>query len=612
MLPLVKKEFSILDYWDILKKRKWVIITSFLSLFFLVAIFTFRMTPIYRSTAIILIEREPPKVTPGRNLYSYRAIDREFYATQYNILKSRSLAKRVFEELNLYIDPEFSDLEDSIGSFLRSVTVEPVKNSKLVELSFEGADPNKITKITNTIAAQYIKQDVENAAEVSRKAVSWLLEQVESLKERVKESETELQEFREEQQIVATPESRREMTSLIEDLRKKEAGLETNLSELAEKYGKKHPNIIMLKSELASVRKKLETETKRAIMMGQVAIQFNVLKREVESNKQLYNALLQKAKETGIAEDLKISQIRIVDVAEIPKSPIKPEKGKNLMLGCLMGLVLGITLAVSLEYMDNTLKSPEDVEECIDLPFLGYIPSNKKDAKADAETDLLVHQHSKSAISEAYRGIRTAMMFAFADKPSKSVLVTSSAPREGKTTVSINLATIMAQAGNEVLLVDADMRCPRVHKTFNVEISDGLSEILAGKANLDSAIKQTDIPNLKLLTCGSLPPNPAELLGTKRMQELLGEMVSKFNKVIIDSPPIVSVADSSILANIVDGVAFIVQSGKTSIEVILRGKQKLLNAKANVLGVTLNNVDMARENYYYYYYYSPDKETKKA
>ncbi len=612
MLPSSKKEeFNIADYWQVIQKRKWVIIASFLTFFTIVAIYTFRMVPIYRATAVILIERQRPKVAPVQGMYNVRLIDREFYQTQYRILKSRSLVKLLFEELNLYIDPEFADLDDSIGSFLNRVTVEPVKKSKLVDLSFDGPDPNKVTKIVNTLAGQYIKQDVENAAKVSRSAVEWLLGQVDTLKERVRESEEALQKFREEQKIVITPESEREMTTLIEVLKKKEAQLVIELSEFSEKYGKKHPKMIMLESELTSVRAKLDLETKKAITIGQAGIQFNVLQREMESNKRLYEALLKKAKETGVTEELQVSQIRIVDKAEIPKSPIKPDRKMNLGLGAFMGLALGIALVMFLEYMDNTLKNPEDVEQCLELPFLGYIPSSKKEAKNVNKIDLLVHQQSKSVVSEAYRAIRTAMIFAFADKSTKSILITSAGPQEGKTTVSINLATIMTQAGDKVLLIDADMRCPRVHKSFELDINNGLSEILVGKISLDSAIKKTEIPNLSVITCGSIPPNPAELLGTQKMKDFLNEVSSKFDRVIFDSPPIITVTDSSILANIVDGVAFVIQGGKTAIELALRAKQRLQNAKANVLGIILNNVDMAKESYYYYYY-SYGSDTKKT
>lgn len=614
MIPKANvKELSVTDYLKIVDKHKWVIVTFFVILVTSVAFFSFWAQPIYRATTVILIERQQPKVLSVEEVYGMGLADKEYYETQYKILRSRTLIKVLFEEMNLYLDTEFAEAKDPISAFILSLTIEPVRNSRLVNLHFDGRDPQKITTIVNTLADLYIRQDSEIRTKASREAVSWLMDQIALVKKKLEESENALVTYMEQERITKSPdfEKKQRETDLIETLKREQLRLEVEVSEISRRYGPRHPQMVKVLSELESVKSKLALETENMIDLNRKSAKYTILKREVDSNREIYDTLVKRAKETGVSEQLEASNIRVVDPAEVPESPVRPNKRNNIILAAMVGLILGISIAFFMEYIDNTIKEPEDVNAYVGLPFLGYVPSARKEAKVESEVDLIVHQKPRSVVSEAYRSIRTSVLFAFADKPAKTVLMTSSNPQEGKTSATINMAITMANMGDNVLIVDADMRCSRLHKSFGLPKENGLSDYLVGNIDLDGAIKPTKIKNLSLLPAGSTPPNPAELLNSNKMKVLLEEAKKKFDRIIIDITPIITVTDAAIVANIVDGVIMLIRCGKVPIEVVLRAKQKLQDAKANILGVLLNNIDYGKESYYYYYY-SDEEKKKKA
>ena len=606
------KELNFNDYLEIAGKHRWIVVTFFVAIVSFVAFFSFWVEPTYRATTVILIERQQPKVLSVEEVYGMGLADKEYYETQYKILRSRTLIKLIFDDMNLYLDPEFSDARDPISVFISRLTIDPVRNSRLVNLHFDGKDPQKITTIANTLAELYIKQDAEIRTKASRDAVSWLMEQIVSVKKRLEESETALVKYMEQEKITESPEAgnKDNTVNLPETLKREQLRLEVEISEISRRYGPKHPQMVKVLSELESVKSKLDIETQNLINLNRKAAQYTILKREVDSNRDIYETLVKRAKETGVSEQLEATNIRVVDPAEVPDGPIRPNKKNNIILACLVGLMLGVSTAFFIEYIDNTVKDPDDVTNYIGLPFLGYVPSARKEARTEDEIDLIVYQKPHSVISEAYRSIRTSILFAFAGKPSKTILMTSSSPQEGKTSASINLGITMANTSEKVLLVDADLRCSRLHKSFGIQKENGLSDYLVGNITLDAAIKPTRIENLSLLTAGSTPPNPAELLHSGKMKAFLEDAIKKFDRIIIDAPPILMVTDAAILANIVDGVIMLVRCGKIHIEIVSRTKQKLQDSKANILGVLLNNVDYGKESYYHYYYYS-DEEKKK-
>ncbi len=612
MLTAGAKELNFKDYVDIINKRKWIIATPLVILISITAFMSFWAQPIYRATTVLLIEMQRPKVLSVEEVYGVGYADKEYYETQYKILRSRMLIKRLFEEKNLYLDPEFSGSKDPIGAFIGRIVVEPVRSSRLVNLSFEGPDPQKAAVMVNTLAEMYIRSDSDVRTKASKEAVLWLMDQVTSVKKKLEDTETALVRYMEEEKITGPPEVEKKETDLIDTLKQEQIKLEVEKSEIARRYGPKHPQMLKVESELESIKSKLAVETENAIQLNKKSTQYTILKREVDSNKEIYETLVKRAKETGVSEQLELSNIRIIDPAETPESPIRPNKRRNIFRAGLLGLMLGLGLAFFVEYLDNTIKNPDDVNMYLGLPFLGYIPTARKEAKTPGEIDLIVHQKPRSVISEAYRSMRTSILFAFADKPAKVILITSSNPQEGKTSVSINLGTTMANTGEKTLIVDADMRCSRLHKSFGLDKEIGLSDYLVGNVDFDRAIKPTKIENLYLLSAGSTPPNPAELLNSNKMKAFLDEAKKRFDKIVIDTTPVLTVTDAAIIANMVDGVIMIVRCGKTPIEFILRSKQKLQDSKANILGVLLNNIDIGKESYYYYYYYSDDEKKKNA
>jgi capsular exopolysaccharide synthesis family protein len=300
-----------------------------------------------------------------------------------------------------------------------------------------------------------------------------------------------------------------------------------------------------------------------------------------------------------------------------------------MLLGLIVGLALGIGLAFFLEYLDNTIKVPDDIKERLKIPYLGPVPvlamaeadnPGGKPGKGGTRNrnpmeDLITIGSPKSTASESYRGLRTSILFSAADVPPKVILITSAAPSEGKTITSANVAVTMAQAGNRILLIDCDMRRPRMHRVFNVPRDRGLSNILAGTCSIDEAILQTTIPGVDIIPSGPVPPNPSEMLGSQSMFKIIEALRGRYDRIIIDSPPITAVTDAVIISRWVDGVLLVIRAGETHREIIKNGIGLLQSANAHILGAILNGVDMGRDSYYYYqyyyYYYGEDGEKKK-
>lgn len=606
-------EVTIKDYIKIIQKRLWVVFSAFFIVVISVTVFTLRMTPLYRATTSIIIEKAPPKVVSIEEVYQSGGIEKEYYQTQYKLLSSRMLAKRVVDELGLARDAEFSKTKDPVSAVLKGLDIEPVRESQMVNISFDSEDAIKAAKIANTFARLYIQQDLETKKNASQYAVGWLDEQLLAMKKKLETAEINLNEYIQENKIVSLPTLQEESQGLLETLKRDQARIETDIREESQRYKGKHPKMITLNSELASTKEKIKTETERLLELNEKMIQYNVLKREVESNRQLYESLLKRAKETSVSEELQTSRIRIVDPAEVPGAPFKPKKGQNFILSCIMGFILGVAIAFFLEYLDSTVKNAEDVELYIKLPFLGYVPSAQKEARSDKEMDLICYQKPAIRIAEAFRSIRTSIIFSSPeDRPLKTILLTSTIPQEGKSSVSVNLATVFAQKNEQVVLVEADMRKHRLAQSFGLENKDGLSSFLAGASEMEKIINKTIIPNLCFIPSGPVPPNPAELLTSGKLKGLLEELKKRFDRIIIDSPPILTVADTSILSNIADGVIQVIRAGFVNMDAAVRTKQMLMEAKARIIGVILNNVAIKKEDsyYYYHYYYAEDKKKK--
>ncbi|PIX22538.1 MAG: hypothetical protein COZ69_10835 [Deltaproteobacteria bacterium CG_4_8_14_3_um_filter_45_9] len=435
---------------------------------------------------------------------------------------------------------------------------------------------------------------------------------------------------------------------LVMDLKQAYIQLEAQYMKLSETFKPEYPEMVRLKNQMQSIQRRMDVETNKIIAgikndyesnlrreslirqafeqqkakvmeMKEQGIQYNILKREADTNKELYKGLLQRMKEAGVSAGLTVSNIQVVYQAEIPTGSYKPNKKLNLLLAAVVGLFLGIGLAFFFEYLDNTVKSPEDVEQLIRLPSFGMVPEisyerKKRLAKASYPVELVTHGHPKSILSEAYRNIRTSILLSFSEKPPKKIVITSPNPSEGKTTTVINTAIALSQTGAQVLIIDGDMRHPRIHKIFNEENGAGLSNFLSGNSPLDSIIKKTEVPNLYYIPSGPIPPNPSELIGSKLFKVMMDSLGKKFDHIVLDSPPALGFADSVILSTTVDGVILVVLGGKTPRETLQRAKEVLHQVNAKILGVVINRVDIHRSGYGYYYYryhYYYGKDGKK-
>jgi capsular exopolysaccharide synthesis family protein len=346
--------------------------------------------------------------------------------------------------------------------------------------------------------------------------------------------------------------------------------------------------------------------------------------QRLETNKQYLNTLLQKQREVQIAQGDKGSEVRIENYSRVPGSPVGPPRLRNVIIALVLSLVAGIGLAFLLDFLDDTVKSLDDIDRYIHLPALAMIPAGRGGASLKGlprvnagpsdSTALAMIDDVRSPVAESYRHLRTSLLLSSAGQPPKKILVTSSQPSEGKTTTAINTAFMLAQTGVEVLIIDCDLRRPRLHAQFDVANSKGLTTWLSGERDLDNLLQTfAKTPNLKILTSGPVPPNPAELLGSEEMRRLLGILSERFAHIVIDSPPAISFTDASILSTMVDGVMLVIHGGRSSRAVVRRAKQQLLDVGAHIFGVVLNNVKLETQDYYYsgYYsnYYSTDNES---
>lgn len=377
------------------------------------------------------------------------------------------------------------------------------------------------------------------------------------------------------------------------------------------------------------VRQAFEEQQKQANVVAQQSIQYQILKREVDTNKELYEGLLQRMKEAGVSAGLKENNIRIIDAAATPRSPIKPRIPLNLSLALVVGTTLGVGLAFLLERLDNTLKTPDDIEQFVKVPALAMIPSQEslnhskrnvhgllrqkpegtiekgvlgtQDAKAKFDCVRIDNNGAQhSPLSEAFRSLRTSVLLSTAGQPPRSLAVTSAEPGEGKTTISGNLAISLAQLGKRVLLIDGDMRRPRLHRMFDLQTPLGLTSYLAGQEEWRSLVHPTGTAGLDCMVCGPVPPNPSELLSSEPMQRLISEAMEEYQFVVVDSSPLLSVADGRILSSIVEGTILVVRGGVTPRELVKRAQAYVHDVGARLIGAVLNDVDLRRDVYYLY------------
>ncbi len=367
-----------------------------------------------------------------------------------------------------------------------------------------------------------------------------------------------------------------------------------------------------------------ETARKKAVELNLKELEYHRLDRLRAQNEKLYGALLEQMKEADLARMMNVNNIRLIDAAQEPKAPIRPNMTTNVGIGFILGIFLGLGLVLVREQLDSSIKSPEDFEERLQITFLGLLPEvTEEDDKAngkkrrivprrpivgDFPPELIVHERPLSGIAEAARTLRTNLMFMNPDKPYRKLLVTSAAPAEGKTTVACSIAISLAQGGQKVCIIDCDLRRPRLHRIFDRVGDTGLTNLLVGDATLDEVAQATKVPNLWCVPAGPIPPNPADVLHSERFRHFLDELMERFDRIVLDSPPLVAVTDSAIISTLVDGTVFVVRAFKTTRALSRQGLRALADVDAPIVGGVLNAVDFNRRGYDYYQYYYYKRE----
>ena len=433
-------------------------------------------------------------------------------------------------------------------------------------------------------------------------------------------------------------------SGLMERMREQQADLKIQIAQLSTQFGNAYPKVVQLNTQLKEVDAQLQTETIKVVSrvrsgylaalqhetmlrqamdnqkqeankLNESAIEYSLLKRDVESYRTLYEGLMEKLKEAGVTAGLRSNNIRSVDKARVPTYPSEPNVPRNLAFALALGLSTGIGLAFLLEGIDNTVRTPEQAQAISGLPSLGMIPLGSKSgleaaakrltvASSREAVELVTQSRPQSQMAESYRALRTSLLLTSLGGPPKVILITSALPQEGKTTTSINTAIVLAQKGTRVLLMDADLRRPSIHKTLGMGPKTGLSNVLTGNATLQQAVVRSNIlPTLFVLSAGTPPPNPAELLASSNMKDILAELREQYDHIVVDTPPTLSVTDAVVMSTRADSVVLVIRSGQTTKQALRRSRDLLMQVNARVSGVLLNAVDLSSPDYYYYYEY---------
>ncbi len=705
-------ELNLLELWQVVVKHRWTILIFTLIVVTAVVIATYLMTPIYRASLTLQIDREDIKIMQMGEVEPAGGGEsiQDYYQTQYELLRSRSLALRVINQLGLADLPppplsplaestarlsgwlpktddakpeppsENAPIEGIISGFLGNLTVEPVRNSRLVKLRYDSPNPRQAAAILNAWAKSYINLNLERRFDASSYARNFLQERLQQVKVKLEDSERQLVDFARQQGIISVDDKQsfiaqslsatnaalsaaeakritaeaayRQLNATrgqgasqildsgtIQALKATKVKLEAQYQENLSIYKPAYPTMVQLRNqigqldsminqEIANIRSavaatyesaraeesllraSLDQIKKDVLELQDRSIQFNILRREVDTNRQLYDGLLQRFKEVGVAAGIGTNNISIVDEAKTPVWPYKPNLQMNALLALVLGLLGGVGLAFLFEHLDDTFRRPEELEKLLGLPVLGVIPMTRRERGEDRPMALFGHDDPRSVFAEAYRSVRTALQFSTASGVPRLLTVTSAMPGEGKTTTALSLAIQFAQAGKRTLLIEADLRKPSLHRSLRLDNQVGLTNYLAGgEAQPVDIAKPTDIPNLFVIPSGPLPPNPAELLSSARMIELLTLAAGKFDQVILDSPPLLGLADTLIIGNLCEGTLLTVEMGATPRGYVQGALKRLRGARVHVLGAILTKLEARAGAYGYYrsyYYYHTD------
>ena len=705
---LQESEFDLRAYFLVVLRRKWLVLGFAAAVTVIVAVISYMLPKIYEAKVAILVGREGPRLVRQEVIPQESVHQDDFLQNQAAILGSQAFLERVVKRLmdgGFYGKVSPAKREAQITETARrlqyQVRVVAMSNSQVLRATVRGSVPERVAKIADALADAFVDMDREKNREMARTAAAWLEKQLADQKVKMGQAESELQAFKEKENIVGGDEDdpfatagltrlndeymsarfqRIALETRIAALKRARAGaasggseggtrtldaevqialkdklkeeyVDANLQlrEMAQRYGPEHPDILTLRGKVSKIAQELQVlevptqvpapETSAVRMedlqteysiwlnkekvlaqtlesrkvavrnLSRTALRYTLLKQDVDLNRQTYDDLLSRLNGARLSGDLSTSTVMVLDRAAVPKEPVEPKPLQNTLAGAVAGLVLGIGLAMLLEHLDSRVKGPEDVARYLGLPILSVVPGMgiaRGVSRKEGSAELVTIQEPRSQQSECYRNLRTSILFCSGRPVPRSILVTSAVPGEGKSTTAANLAVVMAQSSRRVLLVDADLRRPSLHRYFPRQAGRGLVRLLHENCPPEEAVQKSGLDGLDLLLCNEIPKDPSELLGSERMRGLIQKVGELYDVVIIDSPVLVSVPDAVILAARSEVVLLVHRPGAADRDMVQYAKQRLDEVKANILGIVLNNVEEKTGRYYYHsgYFYS--------
>lgn len=688
------EDSQITQYLSIIKRWKWVVAGVVLAGILSAIGYTLVAIPLYRATTTIQIQREGARVVNIDEVEPDSSVSgNEFYQTQYGLLRSRAVAGETVRRLRLADNTELlvgysgEDPEDlaamsrqarvdrAIALVTQHTVVTPVRNSGLVEVSFESTDPELSARVANSLAESFITLNLQRKYDATGYARKFLESELAKVRQRLEESERALVNYAGSEQLIeinrqedasgrtqgqslaemdldvlnrALAEARTDRIQADARLRAARAAgsstesisdaplgsISTSLADLEARYQRDlatfkpdYPPMVALRQQIDSLRSAANsrsTQVTRSLdanlraaqaresalrasvegLKGTVldqsrrGIQYNIFQRDADTNRALYDSLLERYKQIGVAGGIGVNNIAIVDEARAPGSPYTPNLLANLLLGILAGFLIGLILAFILDQLDDAIKTPADLEKALNLPLLGVVP------KENFEDTIEEIGDRKSTLSEAYLAIQTSLSFSTSEGVPKALAVTSANASEGKSTSAFAIAATLGRLGRKVLLIDGDMRNPSVHKILGVENDHGLAEILSDNARFDDVVRPSSLPNLSVVLAGPIPPNPAELLTGNKLPDLITRAREEFDHVVIDSPPVLGLSDGPLIASAIQSTVFVISANSTSTKSAVSSLRRLLDAHAHVVGTVLTKFQSSAHGYSYNYNYN--------